>query len=151
MEGLWIENVALRMTIKFIIGRISTIGVTSNATDAFSLRQCGSRFCPDSKKLSMRQNVTLPDTNIPDSTIYTLMGAYVVCGVLAIVVIFFFMDNMAIAGNDDKKKNCCNIFVATFVHMKDRKMQLLIPVTVFIGLEQGFAFADFTKVQKILW
>lgn len=30
---------------------------------------------------------------------------------------------------------------------KDARMQLIIPLSIFIGLEQGFMYADFSKVR----
>ena len=75
------------------------------------------------------------------------MGTYVICGVLAIIVIFSFLDEIPITDSEKSSTSTCKDSIATFVHMKDRKMQLLIPITIFVGLENGFVFADFTKVS----
>jgi len=77
------------------------------------------------------------------------MGIYLAFGLLAILVVFIFLDKMEIEG-DNKDKGDCSLFVATLKFLKERKMQLLIPITVFSGLEQGFVFADFSKVRTSL-
>ena len=77
-----------------------------------------------------------------------LMGIYVACGVLAILVLFAFLDEIPITGSERRKTNICKNLIATLVHMKDRKMQMLIPISIFVGIEQSFVFADFTKVGK---
>jgi hypothetical protein len=38
-------------------------------------------------------------------------------------------------------------FLATFLQLKKPNQQLLIPLTVFIGMEQAFIGADFTQVN----
>jgi len=72
------------------------------------------------------------------------MSIYLVFGILAIAVIFFFLDKIDIV-SENNETGSCNLFIATFKHLKHRNMQLLIPLTLFSGLEQGFVFADFTK------
>ena len=42
-----------------------------------------------------------------------------------------------------------NLFFATLYHLKDTRMILIIPLTIYSGLEQGFIFADFTKVTAV--
>jgi len=118
-------------------------GTTANATD-MALSTCGSRFCP-MIEASVNQSLSLTASKIHPVTIWTLMGTYVICGVLAIIVIFSFLDEIPITDSEKSSTSTCKDSIATFVHMKDRKMQLLIPITIFVGLENGFVFADFTK------
>jgi hypothetical protein len=40
------------------------------------------------------------------------------------------------------------LVVATLRHMKKHRQQLLIPLTIWSGLEQGFFGADFTAVSS---
>lgn len=100
---------------------------------------CGASFCP--------MTTSIPSTNKETSysTVMTLMSIYLVFGLIAIAVVFFFLDKIDIV-SENKGKGCCHLFIATFKHLKNRNMQLLIPLTLFSGLEQGFVFADFTKV-----
>jgi hypothetical protein len=42
-----------------------------------------------------------------------------------------------------------SLLVATFKLMKNRNQLLLIPITIWSGLEQGFFGADFTAVISL--
>jgi hypothetical protein len=77
-----------------------------------------------------------------------LVSIYLVCGALSIVVVFFLLDKL----HDEEKKErppMLRLFFATLRHLKDIRMLLIIPLTMYSGLEQGFVFADFTKVRFI--
>lgn len=41
-----------------------------------------------------------------------------------------------------------DLLIATFRHMKKKKQILIIPLTFWSGIEQGFFGADFTAVRK---
>ena len=103
---------------------------------------CGANFCPGSAEFSSVSN------DLDKSTVQTLMGIYLAFGVLAILVILCFLDKMEIR-SENEGKGACSLFIATFKHLRLRKMQLLVPLTLFSGLEQGFVFGDFTKVWDI--
>ena len=118
----------------------------SNVTKTFST-ECGPNFCPASVEAAVNLTTSTAAEPIPDSTIYTLMGTYTVCGILAIVVIFFFLDQIQTTGSENRSTDCCSALVATFALMKDTKMLLLIPITAYVGMAQSFVFADFTKVK----
>ena len=40
------------------------------------------------------------------------------------------------------------LLVATFRHMKNKNQLLVIPITIWSGIEQGFFGADFTAVSE---
>ena len=129
------ERIAQSILHLFYLGGISNV--------TFEVAElCGANFCPSTKIADVNQKVA-------QSTVWMLMGIYVACGIAAVLVIFFFLDKITIIGSDSRKNGFCDLFIATFKHMKDRKMQLLIPLTIFSGLEQGFVFADFTKVKNL--
>ena len=101
---------------------------------------CGASFCPSTKIMDSNQKTA-------DSTVKTLMGIYLVFGCLAIAVVFLFLDKIEVIKEQNGSKGICDLFIATLKHVKkNNKMKLLIPITMFSGLEQGFVFADFTKV-----
>ena len=82
-----------------------------------------------------------------DSTVVVLVTIYLVCGVLSIAVVFFLLDQL----HDEKHKErppMFRLFFATLWHLRDIRMILIIPLTMYSGLEQGFVFADFTKVGQ---
>lgn len=38
------------------------------------------------------------------------------------------------------------VLVATFIQLTDKRQMLLMPITMFTGMEQAFLAADFTQV-----
>ena len=84
-----------------------------------------------------------------DSTVVMLVTIYLVCGVLSIAVILFLLDKLH---NEEHKERppMFRLFFATLRHLKDMRMVLIIPLTMYSGLEQGFVFADFTKVRNTI-
>ena len=51
--------------------------------------------------------------------------------------------------SEEKKAGCCELIIATGKQMRRKKQLLLIPLTIWSGLEQGFFGADFTAVSNI--
>ena len=49
-----------------------------------------------------------------------------------------------------KQESGLNLLVATVKHLKDWRMLLVLPLTMFSGLEQAFTFGDFTQVKFVL-
>ncbi len=46
--------------------------------------------------------------------------------------------------------DCCRLLFATFHHLRHGKQILLIPLTIYSGLEQAFLAGEFTKVSIML-
>jgi len=98
---------------------------------------CGAAFCP---------STALPSSanNVERSTVNILLGILIAITCLAIVVLYFFLDPL-------KEKEEVNtqstrvVFLSTIKLLKDRRVLMLIPITVISGLEEGFMFGDFTK------
>ena len=117
--------------------KTATIG---NITDDFDVSlKCGANYCP-STDLNANQIAE-------SSTVDLLMGIYLGSGLLAILVIFIFLDKIDLEG-EAKNEGTCTLFISTLTFLRNRKMQLLIPITIFSGLEQGFVFGDFSKVRQ---
>jgi len=83
-----------------------------------------------------------------------LAGIYTGCGCAAALIIILLLQPLA----SERKKRLCHLtkdtlkpklVVATFLHLRDFRQVLLIPLTVFSGLEQGFFGGDFTQVGYI--
>ena len=52
---------------------------------------------------------------------------------------------------DTREPVQCRVFVETFRHLWSSGYQkLLVPLTIYSGLEQGFISADFTKVNLLM-
>ena len=100
--------------------------------------------------------------------IYIIAGIYLACSISAALIIAFFVDpltrycnhiklllKMTINfrfGEDERnegkeKLSGKQLLVATFRHMKKKNQILIIPLTFWSGIEQGFFGADFTAVS----
>ena len=73
---------------------------------------------------------------------------------MAILVITFLLDKIKLDKEKEegvKEKITLKLFIATFKHMWDSPYQkLLIPLTIYSGIEQAFIGADFTKVSTFV-
>ena len=70
---------------------------------------------------------------------------YTACGAAAVLVIFFGLDHVQ-ASEDNQTSNTKELVSATVRLMLQKKLILLIPITMVSGLEQAYMQGDFTKV-----
>jgi len=147
-----------------IIGNIISTSVLSSGnqdnftglTDEAMAIKCGSAYCP--AQLAASTNVTeeaMDEEKENDnfktdiSKIYTIAGIYLVCSFSAALIIALFVDPLTRFGEDERQEgrptlSGKELLVATFRHMKKKKQILIIPLTFWSGIEQGFFGADFT-------
>jgi len=83
------------------------------------------------------------------SKIYIMAGIYLACSITAAILIALFVDPLHKFGITDEKKDKekltgLQLLVATFRHMVRKEQLLIIPLTFWSGIEQGFFGADFT-------
>lgn len=98
--------------------------------------------------------------NITRFTIWmrSIMQFFVVhagVGLLAIIFVAVFLDNIdrdqAREFRQNKgNKSFCSTFLATFTLLKDPKLLMLIPLTMYSGFEQSFLSSEYTKVHQRL-
>lgn len=110
---------------------------------------CGARYCnqelPYFINSSEKSNST---TSQPKEKLYMLCGIYTACAIMAAIIIALIVDPLQ--RSSDSKNSAAtatptSLFLATFKHMKNKKQKLLIPLTVYSGIEQAFMTAEFTK------
>ncbi|XP_065349467.1 UNC93-like protein [Cloeon dipterum] len=110
--------------------------------DSPQLAICGAKFCP-----WFKLNATASDRP-SDNKIYLLMSIYLGCGIVAAIIVSFFVDQLTRFGEragSGEGLSGFNLLLATMKRWKDKRQLLLIPLTIFCGLEQGFFGADFTQ------
>ncbi|XP_069463950.1 protein unc-93 homolog A-like isoform X2 [Ambystoma mexicanum] len=125
---------------------ISSLIFSQSYTSATALNYtyCGAGYCPG--MIVETENSTIV-TRPSIDLIYTLMGVYTVCGVLAVVLVATLLDQIDLGEGlekDEKVESVGSSFLATFRQMKDRRQCLLIPLTMFSGFQQGFLASDYT-------
>lgn len=89
-------------------------------------------------------------TLIPDSTKYMLLTTYLACGLMGIVIVVALVDQVHVGKRNADPEfalTSFELFMSTLKMLRDSKCCLLIPLVIFMGMEQGFLFSDFTKVR----
>ncbi|KAG8182986.1 hypothetical protein JTE90_013435 [Oedothorax gibbosus] len=133
--------------ISYNVLRGDDINGTGVEVSEDTLLQCGANFCTRSEEV-VNPNLQPPS----DEKRYVLTLIYVCFVALAGFVLLFLMDPL----EDEKKyenpsENKGNsglspdLLIATLKHMKKRDQLLLIPLSFYCGLADGFYNSDFTK------
>ena len=79
--------------------------------------------------------------------VWILVGVYLSIAVLGEIVLCF-VDQLpsTISEKNTEEAKLLDLLFATFKQMRHVKQWLLIPITVYVGMQKGFFVADFTKV-----
>lgn len=170
LEGLQPEHVVVKFFAIFffffqcnsIIGSIiSTSVLSSGGSDNATIVEitdddiahCGSSFCPGfvpSSEANDEADDKPVDNFQTDLTkIYILAGIFLGCSLSAAAIIAVFVDPLTRFGEDERNSEKeeltgLQLLVATFRHMRHRNQILVIPITIWSGIEQGFFNAAFT-------
>lgn len=112
-----------------------------NETDAMT---CGYNFCPSDKANNTNiQNVSEEKKNM-------LIGVYLAVALLASALLAILVDSLVSYGEKERENHSehsspLSLLIATVVHLKNPYQLLIIPLTIWSGLEQGFLASDFTQ------
>jgi len=136
-------------------------GNTEDESGPVDMSKCGSAYCP--AQLISSSNITETADSVSDASnsvdnenfktditkIYIIAGIYLFCSISAAIIIALFVDPLTRFGEDERKEGKekltgKQLLVATFRHMKKKNQILIIPLTFWSGIEQGFFGADFT-------
>lgn len=109
-----------------------------------ALRFCGAEFCVMGNHNN--DNLERP----PDSEIFIISTIYLTCVVLATIMVALLVDPLSRYGEKQRRPDSAELsgiqlLSATAYQLKKPYQQLLIPITVWIGMEQAFIGADFTQ------
>ena len=135
----------------------STIPVLSKPPTNISkeaLDMCGANFCPAVEEPANKSGSVEDNFAVSKSSLYTLAGIYLACSLFSGIVISVLVDPLTRYGenerNESKEKlTGLQLLIATFRHMKKPYQVLIIPLTFWSGVEQGFFGADFTAVSHV--
>ncbi|XP_071528811.1 UNC93-like protein [Panulirus ornatus] len=134
-----------------ISSSVLSIGVKeANGTNETALMSCGYNFCIE--------NSPGPSTDGDEESeerdgpplwqIYTMASIYVAFAFMSSITIFIFVDPLSkfklTDGISDGGKSSLQLLVATFNHMRHPYQLLIIPLTIWSGVEQAFLGTDFT-------
>ena len=125
-----------------------------------ALSLCGSSFCPDqlveeAETIANETKNNNFEAAADKTNIYTLAGIYLGCSIVAAIILAIFVDPLSrFKENERHQENrpqlsSLQLVAATYNQMKKKKQLLIIPLTFWSGIEQGFFGADFTAVSKL--
>lgn len=98
---------------------------------------CGADFC-----FGINENLKPPT----EDKRYMLVGIYLGLAVLGAVVVGLFLDPLRSKKGDDGESSFSRV-AATLKHLKKTDQLLLVPLTIFSGIEQAFILGDYTKAS----
>nr|CAD7201998.1 unnamed protein product [Timema douglasi] len=123
--------------------------------DVHGERICGSTSCPQSQSL-----IAIPspsnlssDTDgffiLPCKTSAVLASVFLGCSVMGVALTAAFLDRIRLLVYQSPLERPSGVAAMRAVKeiFKDPKLQLAAPLSIFIGLEQSFMLADFSKVE----
>ncbi|KAF2353759.1 Ion channel regulatory protein UNC-93 [Trinorchestia longiramus] len=126
----------------------SVLSVDSEVVDPDdpAVQLCGINYCPwDNHTYNSTQN------EVTDAKRYTLSGIYLGCALLSSVIILLFVDPLSRFGDYESRKETATmqdgvkLLGATFRHLTHPYQLLIVPLTIWSGVEQAFIQGDFTN------
>lgn len=123
---------------------ISALVLSGEDDEEKNITVCGSTFCPsDVAGGNIRE--------VSDVARYTLSAVFLACALAAAALMATFVDPLLRYGEKERegessKLSGIGLFLATGKHMRNPYQILLIPITIWSGLEQGFFISDYTQV-----
>lgn len=118
-------------------------GADSSHGNSTNYDMCGANFC---SSVSNSEE----GSGVAKSEIYEIMSIYLACIITAVFLIVILVDPLSRYGEKQRRNSAVELsgiqlLSATFIQLKKPYQQLLIPITIYIGVEQAFISADFTQ------
>ncbi|XP_043787827.1 protein unc-93 homolog A isoform X2 [Apis laboriosa] len=108
---------------------------------------CGAEYCPEEIYL---YNSTTNLSTLSSGTSKILVSIWLGLAVLGLSISCAFLDSrMKEPQSVNEKHSMQNILASVKAAFLDPKLQLAAPLTLFIGLEQGFIYADFIEAYVV--
>ncbi|XP_057650871.1 UNC93-like protein isoform X2 [Diorhabda carinulata] len=120
-------------------------GGGSHSSNGTNYDLCGANFCVNT--INNNENLERPD----DKEIYEISMIYLACIIAAVTLIALIVDPLTRYGEKQGRRASqveltgIQLLSATAYQLKKPYQQFLIPITVWIGMEQAFIGADFTQ------
>ncbi|KAM9798243.1 protein unc-93 homolog A [Neosynchiropus ocellatus] len=109
---------------------------------AEQLQTCGAADC------GLDLNVTHTSSRPPQKLVWTLVGCYIGVGLLAMLIVAVFVDNIDQEQTSQFRGNrepLWQTVLATFRRLRDWRLVMLVPLTMYSGFEQSFLAGEYTK------
>lgn len=127
----------------FSAGKSQEDNTNINISDV--LETCGYNFCPGSEATGKNPNLERP----ANEKIYTVASIYLACMVLATLIVTFGVTSLKRYNKEGTaigtEVSGFRLMVVTFKLLRDPRLLLLLPLTMWMGVEQVFRGADYTS------
>lgn len=81
-----------------------------------------------------------------------MRGIYLACCILAILIICFLLDNIRLEKETGRRSFSIILVRETLRHCwLSKEQKLLIPLTIYSGIEQAFILSSYTSVSMFLF
>lgn len=148
------SNIWGNLITTLVLNKNDSIYTVNKSQSVISNVSCGSQYCLTAE---FEANAENPFTGnilpiISSKTKIMLLSIYLGCGMMGIVILISLFDqhkHSRLKCRDDVLSSK-ETFLSTIKMFKDTKCLLLLVIVMFVGLEQGFMFSDFTKVCLII-
>ncbi|XP_043269750.1 UNC93-like protein [Venturia canescens] len=115
--------------------------ITLNSTIVAEV--CGANFCGVTASETVNPNLEPP----PPERIHLISGIYLACMVLACLIVAFGVDSLSRYDRgrtgSATGRTGLKLLAVTLKLLKEKAQLLILPITMFIGAEQAFLFADY--------
>nr|CAD7455137.1 unnamed protein product [Timema tahoe] len=135
---------------------VSSLVFSLDAGDVQDDVTCGANFCPSTASTTNNTNLERPS----NEKIYTVAGIYLACMVIAVCIVSFGVDSLKrqiiyscllfLRYNEDtrecdsKSASIVQLVTMTFKMLRKPRLLMLMPLSVWIGMQEGFMGADYT-------
>lgn len=123
---------------------ISSLVFTPDNSNLTDTSGCGASFCPS----DATSGNTTSNFSQSKEKVYTVCGIYLASAVIAVIIVSIFLDQITLdkETSEDDRKLSPKLLISTFRHLFSSPLQMmLIPITIYSGVEQAFIGGDFTK------
>ena len=124
-----------------LISSMVFTSTSTNETDTYD-SSCGARFCPETSESK------ISNFEQPSDKVYLVCTIYLVCAGVGVAAITVLMDSFQLdtKPTPEQRQLSPRLLTSTFQHLLTSPAQmLLVPITLYRGLESAFMGGEFTK------
>ncbi|XP_065676537.1 protein unc-93 homolog A-like [Hydra vulgaris] len=110
--------------------------IKGNVSTSNTSISCGSKYCPSASVVTDIETIHI-------DIVYKLMGILLGLSLVGVLLVVLFLDALW----EDTRNNqpLMKLCFSTIKHAKNPMILLLVPITIFSGMDQAFVFGEYTK------
>ena len=113
---------------------------TESHVTTFDAREiCGARYC-------QHYRIAHAGADVQRHMVYILLGVFTACTFVGILILAFALDKLDIIFRKRTNLSVSRQLLALFHLHGNKKLICLLPLTIYLGMEEAYMFGEFTKV-----